>query len=366
MRRIRLGIIGVGQIGKMHLQEYAKIPDAEIVAACDIDEPELKRVAEMHQIPNTYHNFRDLLARDDLDAVDVCLHNNLHAPATIATLRSGKNVYCEKPMAGSYVDAKSMLDTARECGKMLHIQLFTLYTKETKIAKELIDGGQLGKVYHARSTGYRRKGRPFVDGYGTAFFVQKQVAAGGALFDMGVYHISQLLYLLGLPKVERISGKVYQEMEMDVRRRESSGFSVEELGTGYVKFAGGATLDILESWSIHLNAFEGSSIVGSRGGLRLEPFSFHRDLGDMETNTTFELDSIDWRRHQLRPDQDAYDSSQRHWVAALQGRVSLLPSAEVALQTMLVSEGIYLSDRLGREVSAEEVLDMSASSAVVL
>ena len=63
---------------------------------------------------------------------------------------------------------------------------------------------------------------------------------------------------------------------------------------------------------------------------------------------------------------DVYDTPQHHWVAALQGRVELLPTAEIALNTMLISEGIYLSDHLGREVSAEEVRQMSKSAAVKL
>ena len=364
MKPIRLGIIGVGQIGKSHLGAYAAIPGAELVAAADVNAPELARVAAEFHIPHTYANFRELLARDDLDAVDVCLHNNFHAPVTNAVLASGKHCYCEKPMAGSYVDAKSMLDTAQRTGRMLSIQLSTLFAKETKLAKRLIDRGELGTVYHARSTGFRRRGRPFVDGYGTPAFVQKRNSAGGALYDMGVYHISQMLHLLGAPAVQRISGKIYQETAMDAGRRASSGYDVEELGLGFVKLAGGVTLDIIESWAIHLNAFEGSSIVGSKGGIRLNPFSFHTTQHDMELNATFETDSIDRRWHQLDEAQSAYDGAQNHWIAALQGRVPLLPTAEIALQTMLISEGIYLSDKLGREVSADEVLAQSASIAV--
>jgi predicted dehydrogenase len=366
MDKIRVGIIGVGQIGKHHLANYAKIPEAEVVAAADIDAPELARVAGEYHIPNTYASFRELLARDDLDAVDVCLHNNLHAPVTNAVLASGRHCYCEKPMAGSYVDAKSMLDTARRTGRKLSIQLSTLFAKETKLAKRLIDKGELGPVYHARSTGFRRRGRPFVDGYGTHNFVRKDISAGGALYDMGVYHISQMLYLLGSPAVQRISGKTYQETAMDEGRRASSGYNVEELGLGFVKFEGGVTLDIIESWAIHLNTFDSSSIVGSKGGIRLTPFTFHSSLQDMEFNATFEADSIDWRWHQLDGTQSAYDGAQQHWIAALQGRVPLLPTAEIALQTMLISEGIYLSDKLGREVSADEVLALSKSSVVAV
>jgi predicted dehydrogenase len=219
-------------------------------------------------------------------------------------------------------------------------------------------------VYHARSTGYRRRGRPFVDGYGTDNFVKKAVASGGALFDMGVYHISQMLYLLDQPEVTRVSGKVYQETAMDAGRRKSSGFDVEEMGTGFVRFSGDQTLDIIEAWAIHLNPFEGSCIVGSEGGIRLQPFGFYTTLSDVEMNATFELDQVDTRWHRLDENTSAYDSPQHHWIAALQGRVPLLPTAEIALQTMLISEGFYLSDKLGREVSAEEIEVASESKAL--
>jgi len=366
MGDVRIGMIGVGQIGKMHLDKYKDVADAEIVAIADINEAEAKDVADKYEIPNVYTDFRKLLERDDLDAVDVCLHNNYHAPVTIEVLRAGKDAYCEKPMAGAYVDAAAMLDEARARGRKLSIQLSSLFSKETKFAKRLIDAGKLGRLYHARSTGFRRRGRPFVDGYGSMPFVSKQTASGGALYDMGVYHIAQVLYLLGLPTVERISGKIYQETVMDPARREASGYDVEELGTGFVRFAGGATLDIIESWAIQLDGFEGSCVVGSRGGVRLKPLSFHHTDPDtdMEMNSTIEMAVVDSRWHALNETESAYDSPQHHWVAAVGGKVPLLPTAELALLTMLVSEGIYLSDRLDREVTAEEVIENSKSTAV--
>jgi len=362
--KVKIGIIGVGQIGKIHLENYQKTPGAEIAAIADIDKAEARRVAGLFKVPSCYYDARDLLARDDLDAVDVCLHNNYHLPYTVAALKSGKHVYCEKPMAGAYVDAQTMLEEARKRRKKLAIQLFTLFSRETKAAKALIDEGRLGRLYHARSTGYRRRGRPFVDGYGTDKFVKKEVAAGGALFDMGVYHIAQVLYLLGNPEVLTISGKTYQETDMDPRRRTSSGYNVEELGVGFVRLEGGVTLDIIESWAIHLNPFEGSFVVGSEGGVRLDPFGYYTNSGDLDVNASVDLDNFQWRQLTVRCIGDVYDSPQHHWVAALEGRVELLPTAEVALNTMLISEGIYLSEKLGREVTALEVREMSRSLAV--
>src|SRR5690606_15461033 len=98
--KVRVGVIGVGQIGKHHLANYAKIENAEVVAIADVNQAEAERVGALYQIPNVYTNFRELLQRDDIQAVDVCLHNNFHMPVTVAALEAGKDVFCEKPMAG--------------------------------------------------------------------------------------------------------------------------------------------------------------------------------------------------------------------------------------------------------------------------
>ncbi|MBB6672725.1 Gfo/Idh/MocA family protein [Cohnella nanjingensis] len=375
MKTIKIGLIGAGQIGKQHLERYASIPGAEIAAVCDLNAEEANRVAQQYGIPQVCSDFRELLAQPDIDAVDVCLHNNFHEPVSTEALLAGKHVYCEKPIAGAYADGLKMVETAKRAGRMLHIQLGQLYTKETKTAKQLIDAGKLGKLYHARSTGFRRRNRPYVDGYGTPAFTRKEIAGGGALFDMGVYHISQLLYLLGNPLPLRISGQLYQEMAMDEARRANSGFDVEEFAAGFVKLEGGITLDIAESWAISLGGFEGSAIVGSEGGIRFpgsisngerHGFSFHATTADLDVDGKIDLDLADLRRRRLSEFPDAYESSQHHWVAALRGEVPLLNTAEIALHTMLISEGLYLSHEKGREVTADEVREFSVSRSVRL
>jgi predicted dehydrogenase len=340
--------------------------DVTVVAVADINDACARATAEKFAVAHVYSDLRKLLERDDLDAVDVCLHNNLHRPATELALRAGKHVYCEKPMAGSYRDAAAMLATAKETGKKLSIQLFTIFSNETRAARELIDAGELGELYFARSTGWRRRNRPFVDGYGTPTFVQKRHSAGGALYDMGVYHISQILYLLGNPRVARISGKTYQKTAMDEKRRAGSGYDVEELGVGFVRFAGDVTMDIIEAWAIHLDAFEGSYVVGTRGGVRLSPFGFFRSAGHLDLSATADLDRAAFRWTHVAGDHPHYAGPQQHWIAALSGKVPLLPAAEIALNTMLISEGIYLSNQRGCEVAVEEVVESSRSTAATL
>lgn len=366
MRTIRIGIIGTGVIAHQHMAHYSKIPGVEVVAACDLIEGKLADFCGRYSIPNSYQDFRELLKRDDIEAVDVCLHNNLHAPIAVAVMAAGKHCYLEKPMAGSYTDALAIKNAAKHFGVKLHIQLAMIYGGPVIAAKKLIDAGRLGKIYHARSYGYRRRGRPYVDGYAEKEFCDPHYAGHGALYDMGVYHISQMLYLLGLPKLLRVSGNVYQELAMPNERRAESSFGVEELGTGYAKYEGGLSMDIIESWAIHSGPFPTSQLYGSTGGIRIEDKSirYYSEIEGYPAETTLDVGTEDFyqfRHNQKRP---LYENSQAHWIGVLRGEVEAIDTAEIALQTMLVSEGIFLSHTLGREIAADEIESLSQSSAI--
>lgn len=93
----------------------------------------------------------------------------------------------------------------------------------------------------------------------------------------------------------------------------------------------------------------------SQGGIRLDPFGYSHNMCDLDVNATVDLDGFQYRQHAVHGVGDVYDSPQHHWVAALQGRVELLPTAEIALNIMRILEGLYLSARLGRAVGAGEV-----------
>lgn len=364
MDKIRVAVIGVGIIGEAHLQTYAGIPEAEVVAICDIDEERLNDVGNRYGIARRFTHIGRMLECDDIDAVDVCLHNNMHAPVSIAVMKAGKDCYCEKPMAGSYYDACRMYECMRETGRKLHIQLSLIYGDDTKCAKRFIDTGNLGHIYHMRSYGFRRRGRPYVDGYARKEFVNTVTSGGGALFDMGVYHISQLLYLTGLPKLERVTGRTYAEIAMDEGRRKISGFNVEELGVGFASYENGLSMDILESWAIHGKPFPASAIYGSEGGITFSPLTFHSRQNDMEIDASVDIGERNYLDHTVYADSAHYDNSQQHWIHALLGRCELLPTAEIALETQKVQEGIYISEKLGREVTADEIEKFSVSKAL--
>ncbi len=377
MKTIRIGLIGTGIIAHQHVAKYKKIPGVELVAACDLNQAKLDAFCDQYGIPDRVADYRLLLSRDDLDAVDVCLHNNLHAPISIAVMAAGKNCYCEKPMAGSYKDAVAMKKAADHFNVKLHIQLNMLYGPQMNAAKKLVEKNRLGMIYHARSYGYRRRGRPYVDGYAEKEFDSSYWAGHGALYDMGVYHISQLLYLMDTPAVKRISGSVYQELAMDEGRRKISGFDVEELGVGLVHFNNNLTLDIIEAWAIHGGAFPLSSLHGNEGGLQFteapagpqgqggrQVLRYFSEIEGYPAESLLDVSAEAYRQSKIDPNHDCYQDSQAHWIGVLRGDIKPIDTPEIALQTMLISEGIFLSNQLKREIAADEIFELSQSNAV--
>lgn len=117
---------------------------------------------------------------------------------------------------------------------------------------------------------------------------------------------------------------------------------------------------------MHYDGSESSKILGSMGGLKLNPLTFFSAAGDVEYSAQVDVNGPDYRWHRCFDNYDAYDSSQHHWIAALQERVPLLGTAALALNVSFISEGIYLSQKLGREVTAAEIAESTKSTALKL
>ncbi|KXA91222.1 hypothetical protein AKJ57_01980 [candidate division MSBL1 archaeon SCGC-AAA259A05] len=390
--KVRIGLIGAGQIGGFHLDGYEKIKAADVLAVADVDEEKAKNVAEKYGIEHVYSDYRELLENEEVEAVDVCVHNNLHAPIVIGSLEAGKEVFSEKPLAGSYFDARRMYEKAKEEGRHLSVQNLILFSKETRAAKKLIEDRKLGEVYYGKAAnfdvvGFRRRSIPYVEGYGSPNFVKKKVSGGGTVYDVGTYTIGQTLYLLGLPEVKRISGRTFQNAEETFEGEElgdiykerlsvppteefpkETEYDVEDVGFGFVRLEDDIVLSFGASWNFYLNG-EGSAVVGTKGGIRLDPFQYFTTISDVEADVTFDLDEYERRRGLLEGregenDDNLFSPPLRHWIGVLRGKEEPLPTAEIALKTMLIMEGIYMSNDLGREVSAEEVMEKSESTAL--
>ena len=113
MNKIKIAIVGTGNISNVHIKAYLKNPNVELYAFCDIDEEKLKARGAEYGITRLYTDEETMLRElPEIDAVSVCTWNSAHAPCAILALRYGKHVLCEKPMAMNASEAQAMIDAA--------------------------------------------------------------------------------------------------------------------------------------------------------------------------------------------------------------------------------------------------------------
>lgn len=133
-----------------HFPEYESHQETEIIAVCDIV-PDRANAAAQRYGAQAYTDYIELLKNEEIEAISVCTPNYLHARITVAALEAGKHVLCEKPMATSLTDAEKMNEAAAKSGKILMIGHNQRFVPSHQKAKQLIESGEVGKVYSFRT-----------------------------------------------------------------------------------------------------------------------------------------------------------------------------------------------------------------------
>ncbi|KMM37175.1 Gfo/Idh/MocA family protein [Guptibacillus hwajinpoensis] len=202
MKKLQVGVIGCGSIAQhRHLPEYAANKQIEVAAVCDIVKTRADEIAALYGAVS-YESVEELLQNKEINAVSVCTPNYLHAPISIAALKAGKHVLCEKPMATSREDAEQMIEAARESGKKLMIAHNQRFVPSHAKAREILASGEVGKVYSFRTAfGHPGPEAWSVDGKDSWFF-EKEKAFIGAMGDLGVHKTDLIRYVLGEEIVE--------------------------------------------------------------------------------------------------------------------------------------------------------------------
>ncbi|WP_029902563.1 Gfo/Idh/MocA family protein [Prevotella sp. 10(H)] len=153
--KARLAIIGTGSRGMYHINHLLQIPHAEIVAICDIYQPHLDNAAKLCPKAKQYKNYNDAIADTNVDGILIAAPLHEHAPISIAGLKAGKHVFCEKSMARTPDECKQMYETYKESGKVLYIGMQRLFDPKYLKAIELIENGTIGKIVGLRNFWYR-------------------------------------------------------------------------------------------------------------------------------------------------------------------------------------------------------------------
>jgi predicted dehydrogenase len=352
--KLQVGIIGSGDIAELaHIPGYKALDNVEIVAVCDIREERVKEIATKFDIPKTFTSYEEMLKMEEIDLVSVCTPNNMHKPPTVAALKAGKHVLCEKPMALNYQEGLEMIEAAKSAGKRLMVGFNNRYRPEAQAIKRYAEAGRLGEMYYARSQALRRRGIP---SWGN--FIEKKIAGGGPLIDIGVHILDLTLYIMGHSEPTAVSGITYTKFgnrrgvlgllgQWDVDR-----FSVEDFAIGLVRFKNGATLLLESSFCANIkeDVFN-FTIFGTEGGCQLNPpMIFGEECGSLVNIEPAHLVGY------LRGKEKTHSKEIRLFVEAILNDTPTPIPAEEALIVTQILDGIYRSAEKGREIALEEAL----------
>jgi predicted dehydrogenase len=201
-KKINIGMVGYKFMGKAHSHAYKDVGmffdlDADVVmkAICGRDEQGVKDAAEKFGWDSYETDWRKLVARNDIDIIDVNAPSDAHKEITLAAIAAGKHVFCEKPLALNLADGREILEAAEKVG-IKHAVCFNYrFLPAVQLAKSIIDSGRLGEIHHYRAT-YLQDW--LVDpSFPLAWRLKKEVAGSGAHGDLNAHCIDLARFLIG-------------------------------------------------------------------------------------------------------------------------------------------------------------------------
>ncbi len=354
MKKLRVGVIGTGGIGVgAHLPGYQKLADrVGIVALCDIDEGKLARASKKFGVSQTFTDYNEMLKLKDLDSVSVCTPNYLHNPISIAALRAGKHVLCEKPLALNAAQAEEMVEEGKKAGTLFMVGVNNRYQEESQKLKKIIQRGDLGEIYAGRTGWVRRRGVPFWGDW----FMEKAKAGGGPLIDIGVHMLDLSRWLMGNPKPISVSGSTYHKIgnykvtEWDATDPVLAGalaagaqdkiYDVEDSAFAFIRFEGDITLELNVSWALNTDKeSKYCELYGDKAGASLSPLKIFTDKDNSIVDLKFKTDELITHHAEIE-----------HFVDCIQNGTQLISPAKEAVEVMKILDALYKSAETGAEV----------------
>lgn len=350
MKKIKIAMIGAGNIAHAHLNSYKKLDNVEIYAACDINEVRLNETCDEYGIERRYTDLDKMLADlPELDAADVCVWNVNHAPCSIKALNAGLHVLCEKPMAYSAKEAEEMKAAADKNGKLLMIGFVLRFSDETKITQDFIEKGFLGDIYYSKAQYVRRHGNP------GGWFGNKSLSGGGPVIDLGVHVIDQTRYLMGNPKPvsvyavagDKLGNRAYLKNHVGWIPKDASPddvCDVEDFATALIRYDNGAATLLETAYDINGESLAGKMLFGTKGGVDLSNGvkiygEYNNFLADIHVDTN------NYKEH-----GDYFDMEMAHFVDCVANGTECKAKAEDGIVVMKILDAIYESARTGHEV----------------
>jgi UDP-N-acetylglucosamine 3-dehydrogenase len=252
MKRLRIGVIGLGWFGEIHCDAIIGIPSLELAALCTRTPERLSALAAKYSVEKTFVDYRDMLADPDIDAVSIVTMWEQHTEPAIAALRAGKHVFLEKPMASTMADCRKIIAAAQEAPGILLVGHICRFNPRYRMAKQAIEAGKIGRIVAMNS----RRNIP-------AAWTGEILNKIGPIVGDAIHDTDIMLWLTG----ERIVSAYAQTV--DVR-----GLKHPDIGQTMYRFSGGATATLETVWCMPdktpFDIDERMSIIGTEGLIQIQ------------------------------------------------------------------------------------------------
>ena len=267
-RPLRVGLVGAGGIARnYHVPSYKRCKNVQVVAACDISRDALKRMKEQHVVEELFSDYEELLQMDDLDIISVCTSNDMHYPVVMAAIEKGYDIYCEKPLALTYAQAKEMHKAAVAKGIKTGVNFSHRRTPAAQLAREIIASGALGKIHYV-SASYAAGSTNYADRPGT-WRNDRDRAGFGGLGDMGAHILDMMMWWLDCD-IFSVTAQMNTIVPERISRETGKPMKVttEDQGVLLVSYTNGALGYICGSYVFTGRGYDQrAEVYGSEGGL---------------------------------------------------------------------------------------------------
>lgn len=353
---MKIGIVGCGGIatGK-HLPALAHIENIEIMAFCDLDEELALEVKEQYGSDESkvFTDYKEMLSQTDLDIVYVLTPNDTHAEISIAAMEAGSHVMCEKPMAKTTAEARTMIEASERTGKKLTIGYQNRFRPDSQYLKKASENGDLGEIYNAKAHAIRRRAVPT-----WGVFLDEEAQGGGPLIDIGTHALDLTLWMMDNYKPKYVMGNAYYKLSQTENAANAWGpwdpekFTVEDSAFGFIVMENGATIYLESSWALN-SRDEGeakTTLHGTKAGADMQDGltingEEHGVLYDKKIST--EVGGVDF--YEGSSDEPGFIEAQA-WISAIKNNTEPIVKPEEALVVTEILEAIYESAQTGEPV----------------
>jgi predicted dehydrogenase len=343
--KLRVGILGTGWPGRQHALALKAGDEGELHSCAELGEERRAEFEKAFGPRKSFRDYGDLLKDPELDAAIICLPNFLHFPASLAALEAGKHVFCEKPPTLNSAEMKVLREEGARRGLVYFFGRQFRFTPAMRTAKEMVANGRLGNIYYARATFVRSRGIPVGIG---AWFTEKRRSGGGALIDIGIHALDSAWYLMETPRPISVTAGVFRNFEHLVR---VPVFDVEDAAYAFIRFEGGAVVQLEVSWAGNLTddipirepfgrEKNNSIVYGTKGTIQLHPLSLFEDRDGVLERVPITP----------RDDQNGFELQMKNFLQAVAGTSEPVNNADQAVALMEMVDAIYASSASGREV----------------